>query len=317
MAFTVPNKGRFAWRVLAQGLKTSPSTFQRFMDTLLAKFSAWGIQSYIDDILIGGNTEDECKERIQCILDHLRTNRLTVNADKSTLLPTTSIEALGHIVAHNSVTPSNNYVSKILDYPRPETKVGLRKFQGLLSHIHVLYPSLQHQRALLYTLLQKSKPERLHWTGLFSDAFERIKFLLKSPTPLGYFDPDVSIPVDLFTDAGENGYGAILQQEGRIIGTISRKYHIKSIIGPTSTPGAKEAYALKEALKYFLPRTLGRQITAYTDNQALTSLVVKDTIQNPYLARIIDELREYSDGLTVRWISRDDPRIQIVDQMGR
>jgi hypothetical protein len=65
--FEVPGLGQFRWTRLAQGLKHSPSIFQRFMDSILGPYRDWA-HAYIDDTIIGTDTAEELDTRLHLIL---------------------------------------------------------------------------------------------------------------------------------------------------------------------------------------------------------------------------------------------------------
>lgn len=313
MAFSIPEKGRYHWNVLAQGLKVSPSIFQRNTDELLKEMK--DTKAYIDDFIIGGKSEQECRDNINRAMSVLKAHSFGINMDKSILEPQQEIQALGFRLSHNSITPTSFYIEAIRSFPTPNDAKSLRKYLGKLSPICKLYPNILPFRSELYGVLTRAK-NRWTWTPQANKAFLEINHALLSPMALQHFDPDETKEVQIAVDAGEQGYAANLYQDEKLVGTLSRKYHVTTL-GKLSA-GAKEAFALKEALISFRDRIQNRPIKVFTDNQALSKLVLKThSTTSAFLTRILSEISEFQDRLIVQWIPRSDPRIQLVDILGR
>lgn len=79
----------------------------------------------------------------------------------------------------------------------------------------------------------------------------------------------------------------------------------------------REFFAISEALKYFQSTIRGRKIEIITDNQALPRAINKERQATPYLERVANEIAAFRSDLTVTWVRRNDPRIQLVDTLGR
>jgi hypothetical protein len=144
-----------------------------------------------------------------------------VNTDKSILVPSSSIPALGYTLSHQSIIPTDDYLSSITEFEVRPTHQSLRKFLGKLSHIHQSYPNLLPHRAALFSVLTSYKGRSsLHLSPSAQAHISSIKRIVQTPTPLTHLNP--SIPLQLFSDAGDTGYSARLLQDGRLIGQISR-----------------------------------------------------------------------------------------------
>jgi hypothetical protein len=108
---------------------------KRFMDEILV---GTGVQSYIDDIIIGGATLEETKEKTQLILSLLQNRKLKMNLDKSQLEPTQVIDALGYRLSHNAIQPKDDLINQIRTYQLEDDIKSLRKFLGKLSFVSIL-----------------------------------------------------------------------------------------------------------------------------------------------------------------------------------
>jgi len=74
-------KGLFQYRVMPQGLRNSPATFQRLMNKVLKGMEAYTF-TYQDDILVFSKNFDDHLTHIRTVLDRLKKANLTVKSDK-------------------------------------------------------------------------------------------------------------------------------------------------------------------------------------------------------------------------------------------
>ena len=121
------------------------------------------------------------------------------------------------------------------------------------------------------------KDVTFEWTEECEVAFGEVKQRLVSAPVLR--PPDLTKPFQLWTDASERGFGAVLEQKGqdgckhpiayasRATNEAERKY----------APTELEVAALVFALEHFQVYLLGNKVTVYTDHQALVSSFI------PYL----------------------------------
>jgi hypothetical protein len=313
-AFTVPGLGRYAWDVLPQGLKISPSTFQRFTDSISAPFREF-VRVYIDDFIIGGNTYKECQENVAKLLAALEEASCVVNTTKSILDPVSSIPALGFLLQHDEVIPTNAYLDKCRDSAVPTSTRDLRSYLGKLAHIVRFYPALRDPRVTLQRYLQSFKNRPFRWSSGINTVFQRSKDILSKPVAMHQLLPDLSVPVTVVTDAGDTGFAGMLLQNEKPVGFISRTYQQKGLQNGGSM--LRELFAIKETLNYFRADILSRPIDLITDNQAVIRALDKPEASNPFLTRIFSHLSVFSDQLRAHWVPRTDPRISLVDALGR
>lgn len=154
LGFEVPGMGYFVWNRLAQGLKQSPSIFQRYMERVLKGLD---VQPYIDDIILSAGTTEELILLRDRVLKRLAENNLRINKDKSALDPQESIDALGFSVRYNSVLPRDEYVEATRRFQVEGDAKSLRKFLGRLSFLGIMYPHIQAEKNVLFTALRRKR----------------------------------------------------------------------------------------------------------------------------------------------------------------
>ena len=100
-AFVTPD-GLFRYKVMSFGMKNSPATFQRLINSMIAGMD--GIGTYIDDVIIYSDFWENHIGTIKEFFDRLTEYRLTVNLVKSEFCHGT-LTFLGHVVGQGQVRP--------------------------------------------------------------------------------------------------------------------------------------------------------------------------------------------------------------------
>jgi len=100
------------------GLKNSPATFQRMVDTVLKEFKGKFCGVFFDDIVIYSNSFEDHLEHLNLVLKALSKSGLTVNPKKVQLC-TQKLKYLGHIIEPGKCRPDPAKKACLKDYPRP------------------------------------------------------------------------------------------------------------------------------------------------------------------------------------------------------
>lgn len=77
----ITHEGVFQFTRVPFGLASAPFTFQKMMQTVLKDSS--GVQNYLDDIIVYGDSKERHDEHLQAVLQHLKDTGLQINFDKS------------------------------------------------------------------------------------------------------------------------------------------------------------------------------------------------------------------------------------------
>ena len=98
------------------GLRNSPQTFQKLMDSVLSGVS--GTFCYLDDILVFSENEKDHLQTIEEIFKRLASNGLAVHLSKCEF-GKQSLDYLGYTVSESGLTPIKKKVTAIENFPKP------------------------------------------------------------------------------------------------------------------------------------------------------------------------------------------------------
>ena len=126
-----------------------------------------------------------------------------------------------HVFCAAGVTPDETKVKAVMEWPTPSSATEVWQFLGLASYYQKFICHLSDIVVPLHKLTQKDIP--FCWTTDCEAAFRTLKSKLTSAHVLTYprLDKQTSHFV-LQSDASAIGLGAILQQDGYVIGYVSR-----------------------------------------------------------------------------------------------
>ena len=119
-----------------------------------------------------------------------------------------SVQYLGHIIRHNSISPVNNNLISIRNFPVPENKKNVRQFLGKINFYNVYVPTISQILDPLHNLLRKG--QEFIWSEECQKVFEYMKNFLCTQPVLAIFDPD--LPIHIYTNASLKGIGSELKQ---------------------------------------------------------------------------------------------------------
>ena len=269
-AFVLPF-GLYEFNVLPFGWKNSPPKFQRIMDIVLEGLLDSRTFVYIDDIMIGGRTKEECQEKTNKVLKRLEEKGFKTNLHKSTFVQP-SVRFLGRIIDGQTKTTKEESVEKVKKIQPPKDLHSLQCILGLTGYFRAFIKGYASIARPLEDLKKKNTP--FEWTEECQQAFDTLKSQITSNPILDL--PDWTLNFELSCDASHLASGAVLfqrdssrtqRQQLRVIGYYS--YTFNSAERNYSVT-EKEGLAVKKALEYFRSYLDGRKFIVFTDHQALT-----------------------------------------------
>lgn len=199
------HRGLFNYTRLVFGLASAPAIFQRAIDSLLSGME--GILCLLDDILITGKDKDEHLQRLNAVLERLKSAGFTLQKEKCVFFQD-QVSYLGYIIDKHGLHKSPDKVKAILDAPVPTNVSKLQSFLGLINYYRNFVQGTSAILSPMYDLLKKG--EKWCWTDKHNEAFRKIKECLASEQVLAHYDPNARLI--LTVDASPYGLGCILSQ---------------------------------------------------------------------------------------------------------
>ena len=243
----ITHSGLYEFTVMPFGLCNAPATFQRLMETVLARTSC---MVYIDDILVVGKTFEDHLLNLRKVFDRLREAGLRLKPTKCHLAKH-QVKYLGYIVSAQGIAADPKKVEAIKSFPVPANLKNLRSFLGLASYYRRFIPRFAVEANPLHALTSKDSP--FIWDSACQEAFECLKQLMTEAPLLAF--PDFHQSFLLETDASGLRLGAVLSQKqedgtirplafaSRTLQTHEQNYGVTEL----------EALAVVWAVKYFRP----------------------------------------------------------------
>ena len=293
------HKGLFRYTRLPFGISSAPAIFQRVIESLLQGID--GVVTYLDDILIAGDTEQKHLEALDEVLTRLGNAGLRVKYKKCEFMRT-SVTYLGHKIDGAGLHPLQNKVQAIKDAPTPQSVPELKSYLGMLTYYGKFIPNLASALYPLYHLLKKDVPWK--WGHEQQRAFQTSKDILTSDKFLAHFDP--SLPLTLACDASGYGLGAVLAHKmpdgsEKPIGYASRTL---TAAERNYSQLEKEGLSCIYGIKKFHDYVFGHPFELVTDHKPLLGLLKEHRATSPQASARIKRwslfLSSYEYTLTFR-----------------
>ncbi|MBW0517804.1 hypothetical protein O181_057519 [Austropuccinia psidii MF-1] len=291
--------GIFEYLRIPFGIKTSPSHYQRMMNTIFPEeFSEGWLIIYIDDIIVLSETWDSHLTRLERVLQKI------VRVSMKSLLKKchfaySELKALGHVVSGLGLGIYKNKVAAVLLKPMTQTKKEVQSFPGFSGYCRQHIKDFSRIAKSLYKLCDQQTAYEM--TKERVKAYEELKKSLTNDPFL--LIPDCKLPFKLYIDACGEGLGAALHQtqiinEKPVEGPI---FFISRQIKPTEARyGASPmeflclVWAL-EKLHYYLDGTV---FDVITDCNAVKSLLNMKT-PNRHMLRWKIAIQEYRGNINI------------------
>lgn len=259
--------GYFRYQKLPFGVCAAPSIFQSVIDRIINGIPM--AKAFIDDILIGGKDEEDCKNNLHAVLERLKKHNVKVNTEKCEFMKK-SVKYLGHVLSAGEVKVNPAKLEALQNAPHPKNAKEVRAYVGLLNYFRAFIPSLAEEVRPLYALLKKDV--KFQWSVDCKEAFNKSKMLLTKDAYLKIFDP--SKDTLLLCDASPVGISAVLMQR-EADGKELPVHYASMALNPTQQNYAqlhREGLAIIYGLKRFYQYLYGRKFTIVTDAQSIKEM---------------------------------------------
>jgi len=116
------------------GMTNSPATFQAMMNEILRDLiNKEKVAAFVDDVLVGTETEEGHDKIVEEILRRLEENDLYVKPEKY-VWKARKIGFLGVVIGPNGIEIEKEKVDRVLSWPEPKNVRDVRKFLGLANY---------------------------------------------------------------------------------------------------------------------------------------------------------------------------------------
>jgi len=126
--------GSFEPTVMFFGMTNSPTMFQAMMNEILRDLINEGkVVAFVDNVLVGMETEEGHNEIVEEILRKLEENDLYIKLEKC-VWKARKIGFLGVIIGSNGIEMEVEKVDGVLSWPQLKNVKDIRKFLGLVNY---------------------------------------------------------------------------------------------------------------------------------------------------------------------------------------
>ena len=127
-------EGSFKPTVIFFGLTNSPATFQAMMNELLRDLINTGkVAVFIDDVIVGTETEEGHNELVAEVIKRLEENDLYMKPEKCRW-KVREVEFLGVVIGLEGIKIEKGKVKGVLEWPTPKCVKDVQKFLGLANY---------------------------------------------------------------------------------------------------------------------------------------------------------------------------------------
>ena len=261
--------GHYHFNRMPFGLKSSPVTFVRLINTVFHGLLGKILHAYMDDLIIYGNSIQDHLENLRLVLSRLRDANLKIKLSKCRFLQSKCV-FLGHEVSEHGIKVTQDKVAAVLKFSQPKTVKNLRSFLGLSGFYRRYIKDYSVIASPLTNLLKQNA--KFEWSEEQEKAFQTLKKAI-TEAPILVF-PDFSKTFYLVTDASGVGIGSALMQKDennkfRVIAYHSRK--LKDAEKRYSIT-EQECLAVIDSLKHFRFIIFQYNVIVLTDHSALTEI---------------------------------------------
>jgi transposase InsO family protein len=251
--------GFYNFTRLPFGISAAPRIFQQYIDSII---QVPNVRAYQDDILIGGVSEEDHDQKLQSVLNILRSHNLIVNDDKSEIRKN-QVHFLGYLLSAKGLSPDPQRIIQLNNIPSPTSAKQLKSVLGTLQFYSRFTPNYSAMAAPLFC--QLSPKTTFCWSSVLEIALRRLIKEIRITSFLVHYD--LNKPVFLTTDASSTGLGAVLSHD-------SKRIEIIHCASRTLTPSEKnyskrEALAVIFGIKRFHQYLAGRSFILQSDHAPL------------------------------------------------
>jgi len=171
-AFTT-HVGSFKPVVMFFGMTNSPATFQAMMNEILKDMiNEEKVAAFVDDVLVGMETEEEHDEVVEEVLRQLEENDLYVKLEKC-MWKMQKVPFLGVVMGEGKVEMEEDKIEGVLKWLTLQCVKDIRRFLGLANYYRRFVKDFARVALPMNRLMRKN--EKWKWGEEQQAAFEQLK----------------------------------------------------------------------------------------------------------------------------------------------
>jgi len=202
--------GSFEPTVMFFGMTNSPATFQAIMNKILRDMINKGkVAAFVDDMLVGTETEEGHDEIVEEVLKRLEENDLYIKPEKYAW-KVRKIGFLGVVIGPSGIEMEKEKVDRVLSWPEPRNVKDVRKFLGLANYYRRFIKNFAQVARPMNVLTRKDV--KWWWEEEQQKAFDKLKRVFTTKPVLAAPDLDKEFRVE--ADASNYATGGILSMKG-------------------------------------------------------------------------------------------------------
>lgn len=261
--------GRFRYLRLPFGVSSAPEIYHRKVHNMFADLE--GVDTSMDDILVGGRTKEEHDCRLKQVLEICRANGLKLNEAKCSI-GMKEVTFLGDVISAEGIKTDPTKVEAIARFPTPECRDDLVRFLGMVTYLGRFLPDLAFKTHNMRSLVKKDIV--FMWTSTHTNEFELLKQTVSNAPVLQLYNPKLDTKISC--DASKKGLGAILQQKhGDDWLAVAFGSRATTETESRYAPIERETLAIEFACTRFHQYIYGQTIDVDTDHKPLVAIFSK------------------------------------------
>jgi len=178
-------------------LMNSSATFQTMMNNLFRDMVNQGnMATFIDNIIVAMDIEEEHDEIIEEVLKRLEENNLFIKPEKCRW-KVREVEFLGVVIGPGGVRMQKEKVDSVLSWPTSRSAKDIQKFMGLTNYYRRFIQDFSRVEKLLNMLVRKDR--KWEWGAEQQGAFKELKRRFTIEPVLAVPDRDQEMRVEVNT----------------------------------------------------------------------------------------------------------------------
>jgi len=160
---------------------------------------------FIDDVIVGTETEKGHDELVVEVIKRLEENDLYVKLEKCKW-KVKEVEFLGVVIGPKGIKMEKEKVKGVLEWPTPKGVKDVQKFLGLANYYHWFIEGFATVARLLHDLVKKN--EKWVWTEKEEKAFQELKERFTKKLVLAA--PDINKKMRMEVDVLDYATGGVI-----------------------------------------------------------------------------------------------------------